>query len=82
MYSRLDLTFKNDKLPAVSAIAGYIAEATGDRYLAGLWSGDLYSGLLWSVTIPEWSFLDYLKVLTSDYIAPSWSWAASSGGVE
>ena len=72
-YSRRALTLKTDRLPAISAIASIVAEATGDRYLAGLWRNDLLDGLAWYVSkgfereepIPHWK-----------YIAPTWSWVS------
>ena len=68
-YSRRELTVKTDRLPAISAVASIIADATGDRYLAGLWRNDLLAGLAWvsksSAARPH-----------QEYIAPTWSWAS------
>ena len=71
-YSGRALTLKTDRLPAISAVASIVAEATGDRYLAGLWRGDLLAGLAWRGSRepghdprPHWK-----------YIAPTWSWAS------
>ena len=46
-YSDRALTFKTDRLPAISAVASVVAKATGDHYLAGLWKDDLLAGLGW-----------------------------------
>ena len=71
-YSRRTLTFQTDRLPAISAVASIIADATGDRYLAGLWRNDLLAGLAWigSKAAPQ-----------QEYIAPTWSWASLPGKV-
>ncbi|KUJ13387.1 HET-domain-containing protein [Mollisia scopiformis] len=59
-YSRCSLTFKTDKLIALSGIAKIIQNATGETYFAGLWesqfpqflSGSIkLLGLLWTVVI-------------------------------
>lgn len=74
-YCLRELSYEKDRLPAISAIAGMIAqEFPGEEYLAGLWKSDLARGLLWTgyVSIP---FVEYLPPLNNDYIAPSWSWA-------
>ena len=78
-FSMAALTYKTDRLPAISAVASIVGKATGDRYLAGLWREDLLAGLGW-VASPG-SF-----VRTGDprpyqeYIAPTWSWASLSYG--
>ena len=69
-YSGRKLTFQTDRLPAISAVASIIADATGDRYLAGLWRNDLVAGLTWVA-------LAYTKAAPhQEYIAPTWSWAS------
>ncbi|EPE33473.1 hypothetical protein GLAREA_06486 [Glarea lozoyensis ATCC 20868] len=74
-YTRRDLTVKSDKLPAISALAQIFQDSTGDQYLAGLWSGDLLRGLLWS-TYPTLSLTK-----PPDWRAPSWSWASNDNEV-
>ena len=69
-YSARTLTFQTDRLPAISAVASIIADATGDRYLAGLWRNDLLAGLAWvAARYPE-------TATHQEYIAPTWSWAS------
>ena len=71
-YSRRALSFKTDRLPAISAAASVVAKATGDRYLAGLWRDDLLAGLGWYPNLgPGPSPKPY-----QEYIAPTWSWAS------
>ena len=80
-YSHGALSFKTDRLPAISAVASIVAEATGDLYLAGLWRNDLLAGLGWNAH----PFAD--KHLKDDprphqeYTAPTWSWASLPRGV-
>lgn len=69
-----------DKLPAISGMAKYIADETGDEYLAGLWKSQLPSSLLWYVGSTQndkyhIQLPDLLSILYSPkpYIAPSWS---------
>ncbi|KAK4095865.1 HET-domain-containing protein, partial [Parathielavia hyrcaniae] len=48
-YSRRRLSFGTDKLPAISGVAkeiGRLCSGGDDRYLAGLWAGDVAHGLL------------------------------------
>lgn len=44
-YSRCQLTFKTDKLVAISGLAHYIGKETGSKYTVGLWRKDFESQL-------------------------------------
>jgi hypothetical protein len=79
-YSVRKLSHPEDKLPALSAIAGSFlgqliagqpspALVRGPRYLAGLWDSQFPTALLWRVYLA-------LRQRPSSYRAPSWSWAA------
>jgi Heterokaryon incompatibility protein (HET) len=68
-YSRRSLSNPGDRLLAISGIANYYSGILKDKYLAGIWSGDLPSALMW-----ESGSLENCRPLT--YRAPSWSWAA------
>jgi hypothetical protein len=68
-YSQLELTYKTDRLPALSGIASHVASKTKDVYVAGLWRDDIAAGLLWYV----WPY----QPVAPKYIAPSWSWAST-----
>ncbi|KIN06919.1 hypothetical protein OIDMADRAFT_81615, partial [Oidiodendron maius Zn] len=70
-FTKRKITYVRDTLPAMSGLAKKMHDAVGtsDSYYAGLWSGDLRRGLLWAVLSPSIS-------PTSDYVAPSWSWAS------
>lgn len=70
-YSKGRLTFSQDKLPALAGIAMSLWRTSHDRYIAGLWEGDLVHSLLWSV----YNSSDFI-MLPPDYRAPTWSWAS------
>ena len=68
------LTFPQDKLVAISAIARKMCKVRNlspSDYLAGMWRQDLPAQLLWVLHIP-WR----TKPESLPYIAPSWSWAS------
>ncbi|KAF3033298.1 hypothetical protein E8E11_003213 [Didymella keratinophila] len=67
-YSQLELTYKTDRLPALSGIAYLVASKTKDTFIAGLWKQDIAAGLLWYV----WP----CQPATTTYVSPSWSWAS------
>jgi hypothetical protein len=67
-YRTQALTFESDKFPAISGMAREIAARGNYTYKAGIWHEDAYWGLLWSTT--------GTARRTSQYIAPSWSWAS------
>lgn len=72
-YTRRDLTYEGDKLPALEGMASQIAKKVHSEYLAGLWKDNLVHDLFWQTqrraTKPQ------------AYRAPSWSWAALEGHV-
>ena len=80
-YSLTSLTFADDRLLAVSALAKRCCERLGlhgSQYLAGMWRDDLPLSLLWSLytgsetagPVPATSQGTEMKH------APSWSWAS------
>jgi hypothetical protein len=88
-YSKRKLTKPDDKLPALSGIAGKLAQCTGDTYYAGLWEGHILEDLAWRVyareefrvQVPGGFAHSYgVKlcdvVVLENYRAPSWSWAS------
>lgn len=77
-YSRLDLTYERDRLPALSAVAQIMqADEQQDRYLLGMWESDLIIQLTW--------YIDHAAGPTSKRGIPSvnatWSWVSAAGGV-
>lgn len=77
-YATKLLTFENDILPAVSAIARIISDRTGDDYFCGLWRSHLAFGLLWDAApFPgELHHEEQMNKISSSeaYVGPSWSW--------
>lgn len=74
-YSYRRLSYASDKLPGLSGVAAQIQAYTRDSYLAGLWKGDVIGGLLWAACATE------ELQRTTEYRAPSWSWASIEGPI-
>jgi hypothetical protein len=80
-YGHRSVTFDKDRLPAIAGLARMMGEALQDQYLAGLWKGDLQSGLVWfsggTHDKLSRSLETHLRnIRQRNYVAPSWSWAA------
>ena len=71
-----DITYWTDRLPALSGLAAKRQQATGDKYLAGLWKGNLKTELLWQVEDQE----NPIRLPKPDNV-PTWSWSTVSGAV-
>ncbi|PVH99923.1 HET-domain-containing protein [Periconia macrospinosa] len=78
-YSERDITFFEDRLPALAGIAAELAMAWNDVYLAGLWQKTVVRHLCWLRSNPTWRLggsprlfesIDCTKRIGS----PSWSW--------
>lgn len=79
-YSLRETTYETDRLPAISGLARLVGETLGDRYLAGLWKGDISNGLAWFSTPDSYSLQNHLESIRArEYLAPSWSWASYEG---
>ncbi|KUJ09005.1 HET-domain-containing protein [Mollisia scopiformis] len=75
-YSGCALSVARDRLPAISGIAHSYQPPVSDKYLAGIWQGDLPGALLWyrlSDYTEKGNIADGNEI---EYIAPSWSWAS------
>jgi hypothetical protein len=71
LYSQRDLSYDDDKLVALAALAQAFHAHIQVPYLAGLWSGPTLPSLL------LWEPVGYGKSSTYQaYVAPSWSWAS------
>ncbi|KAK4209370.1 heterokaryon incompatibility protein-domain-containing protein [Rhypophila decipiens] len=78
-YTRCELTYDSDRLPAVAGLARYYHDLNPDRnttgeYIYGLWTGSLHQGLLWAETCPH---VPHKVEASHDGRvpqAPSWSW--------
>lgn len=74
-YSAAELTKDSDKLIAIAGVAEAMQERLYDRYVAGLWEGNLLTGLLWSAPQAQ-------KPRPDPCIAPTWSWLSTNSTVE
>ncbi|KAF2126497.1 HET-domain-containing protein [Dothidotthia symphoricarpi CBS 119687] len=79
VYSRRNLTYITDKLPAIAGFAKRMHDTlpVRDCYCAGLWREDLVTDLLWFVDPHVRSGSD--TEAPSVYIGPSWSWVSVVG---
>jgi hypothetical protein len=89
-FCQRNLTNEQDKLSALSGIAKFIAQKTGDQYLAGLWKNHLLEDLYWRTSgkgedtvQAKYGFepsIEGLKLCDiakpKKYRAPTWSWAS------
>lgn len=71
IYSDANLTFEEDKLPALAGIARRFQDDNQDRYLAGMWKYGLERQLCW--------FLESSPRQRPCWRAPSWSWMSING---
>jgi len=75
-FTSRNLTYEEDRLPAIAGIAKRFGKAVDDSYHAGLWRRDMMSGLLWRAKPSKHSMCANKTDRT-----PSWSWASINGGV-
>ncbi|PVI02269.1 HET-domain-containing protein, partial [Periconia macrospinosa] len=69
-FTSRNLTYEEDRLPAIAGIAKRFGETANDSYHAGLWRRDMVLGLLWHATGGS-------PIITNKSArAPSWSWAS------
>lgn len=73
-YSKTELTYDSDKLPALAGTANEMGRSRKDEYLAGLWRKTLIEELCWYCV----SRVQKPPV----YRAPSWSWASVDAEVD
>ena len=74
-FSRRELTYQNDKLPAIDGIASKMSESVCDEYISGIWKSDIHVGLLWMLSL-EKGHKPRVADMTQAYRASSWSWAS------
>ncbi|POR37078.1 Uncharacterized protein TPAR_02724 [Tolypocladium paradoxum] len=73
-YSKRDLTFSTDKLPALAGIAKSFSSQAAAKYLCGLWEEHLEQCFFWYLT-------GSARARPSGKV-PTWSWASVSGNVD
>jgi hypothetical protein len=71
-YSTLKLSYTEDILPAISALADIIYDQGGSEYLGGLWRESLLFDMCWEVDSRDISTISN----GLPWRAPSWSWAS------
>jgi hypothetical protein len=71
-FSGRELTFHKDRLAALEGLASAICDATGDKYIFGVFESGLPGQLLWTASDLEKAGENLVGV-------PSWSWAAKGG---
>lgn len=69
-YSYRKLSYGSDKLLALTGLTSQLHAAVGGEYIAGLWTCDITSGLIWRSVGP-------CATHSEEYRAPSWSWAVT-----
>jgi hypothetical protein len=74
-YKGTKLTYDDDMLPALSSLSNLIQVISPGRYLAGIWRADIVYQLGWE-SVPT----KHGCRRTSQYIAPTFSWASRVGG--
>lgn len=85
LYSGTQLTYKSDRLPAISGLAGIVGEEgdpfSSSQYHFGVWEGSRIQQLLWRhdgcVVNGQRRYQRQ-----NDYRAPSWSWASVDGAIK
>ncbi|TGO15670.1 hypothetical protein BTUL_0037g00220 [Botrytis tulipae] len=81
-YSKTILSYPDDILMAIAGVARQFGEYLPTKnkvYLAGMWSFELERQLGWLATTPgSANYLDRRECPSSS-VAPSWSWASSTG---
>ncbi|KAF2500943.1 HET-domain-containing protein, partial [Lophium mytilinum] len=81
-YSRCQLSYISDKLPAVSGLAKRFRQQEFGAYFAGIWESQLPRGLLWHGDDQPNKRRPDLARGSDSYRAPSWSWASVNGAVD
>lgn len=76
-FTRRDISFASDRLPALSGMAAAIEEITSATYVCGLWYQEIEFGLLWHTPRSE---PKTRRRQVTNY-APSFSWASITGPV-
>lgn len=75
-YSKTNLTYPSDRLPALSGVASRQQAVTDGHYLAGMWREQLHGQLLWRIVSPT------RRRARPPWRAPTWSWTSVDGSVE
>ncbi|RGP72929.1 heterokaryon incompatibility [Fusarium longipes] len=78
-YSKRELTYESDRLPAISSVASHYNSLLPGRYLAGVWEQWLFSDMAW---MSSWGVENrYPPAPKTPNEMPTWSWASVTGQV-
>lgn len=77
-YSARHLTKRSDKMIALEGILNSLSGILKEKHVAGMWSHDLWSQLLWWQDITS---SPQSEAQHSDFSAPSWSWLNTNSPV-
>ena len=80
-YTRRQLTYEMDKLPALSGLAHQRKSQTQDNYAAGLWKESILHDLAWWTGPDNHLGTPVVPSRPITYRAPSWSWASIDGPI-
>ncbi|CAK7228610.1 hypothetical protein SBRCBS47491_006963 [Sporothrix bragantina] len=96
-FSKRELSFEEDKLPAIAGLASWLAKETNDQYFAGVWKEYVFQDIMWRAYPCEEPSTKWdesasrqhdgrLKTLLplkrpSKARAPGWSWASVDGSI-
>ena len=74
-YSKMNLTYGGDSLPALSGLAASLAHLKAGEFIAGLWQKDIVFQLAWHIEpgldYRRWTFPENVDVL-----GPTFSWSS------
>lgn len=80
-YSRCRLTYRSDKLAALSGLANMFQRNTGYTYVAGMWIENLGYELLWYCPIEQDTLQQDSGSDNDSFSKPSWSWISTDFAV-
>lgn len=85
-YSNRDLTFIDDRLPALSGLAKKFWKVTNYTYIAGLWQESIWYDLVWqhdtvASSTPIIDAPASCTTVTARYLGPSFSWVSETRAV-
>jgi hypothetical protein len=76
-YTRCRLTYRSDKLPALSGLASMYRRNTGYTYVAGMWIENLADELLWFCPLEQDYLHQDMEAVNDPCVEPSWSWVST-----
>lgn len=81
-FTRRDITYSSDRLPALESVMQRVANAQGWTPLWGMWKDYLAESLGWAAYQNYNEIRGHQCRVHPEYYAPSWSWASVEGPVD